>query len=240
MAQFLIGTSGWNYADWRGVFYPKDLQQNKWLEYYSSIFKAIEINATFYRFFKESTYENWRDQVPKNFHFVLKAHRTITHNHRLKNCENLITRFSDLAEIFEKKLGLILLQLVPNMTYDIEVLKSALLAFPEPEKIAIEFRNQVWFTSEVKKLLTEIGSVFCCADSPAIQLKNWVTSDIAYIRLHGRKKWYDYNYTKKELEEIAVLAKQMGEKAKKVYIFFNNDYYAYAVKNALKLCEMLN
>lgn len=239
MTQFLIGTSGWNYSDWQGVFYPKDLPHDKWLEYYSSIFNAIEINATFYRFFKEETYVKWRDQVPAHFRFVLKVHRTITHNHRLKNCEDLITRFSDLADIFEEKLGLILLQLVPNMSYDLDVLQSALLAFPQPEKIAVEFRNEIWFTADVKKLLESVGAVFCSADSPEIHLKNWVTSDTAYIRLHGRKKWYDYNYSKKELEEIAALAKQMGKKAKKVYIFFNNDYYAYAVKNALKLREML-
>lgn len=239
MTRFMIGTSGWNYTDWRGVFYPKDCPQRKWLEYYASVFNAIEINATFYRFFPEAIFQKWSNQVPADFRFVVKVHRTISHLHLLKNCDELIIQFSDLASALEKKLGLILLQLSPKMPYELKTLEQALLTFSDPQKVAVEFRDKKWFMPDTKKLLKQIGSVFCAADSPEISLLDWVTSDTAYIRLHGRKEWYDYNYTNKELKEIASLAKHMGKHAKKVYIFFNNDYYGYAVKNALMLREIL-
>lgn len=239
-SQFIIGTSGWTYTDWRGTFYPEDLPQKLWFGYYSSIFNAIELNATFYRFFPKKIYKKWRDQAPKDFRYIMKVHRLITHRKYLLHSKSLIKKFCRLAAMLEDKLGLILLQIAPSTPYDPERLKKALLAFDDPKKIVVEFRHPKWLTPEIKKLLTDLGCVFCNADSPKIKLVDWITSDIAYIRLHGRKEWYDYDYSKRELKQIANFARTLAKNgAKKIYIFFNNDYEAYAVNNALYLRKLL-
>lgn len=238
--QFHIGTSGWTYDAWRGAFYPEDLPKSRWLTFYTCYFNAIEMNATFYQFFKPENYIKWRDSVPENFYYIVKVPRVITHYKFLVDCEEVIHHFLELANLLEDKLGLLLLQLPPNMPYDPSRLEKALLAFDDPTKVVVEFRNQKWMTPEVKKLLTNIGCVFCDADSPKSKLLGWVTSDTAYIRLHGRKSWYDYDYSKKQLAEIAQHAKRLAKKgARTVYIMFNNDYEAYAVKNALYLKKLL-
>lgn len=237
---YIIGASGWSYSDWRGTFYPKDLAQKNWFQYYAAQFSAVEMNATFYRFFDKKIYKKWREQAPAGFHYMLKVHRLITHIKHLIDSRTLIKKFCRSAKILDDKLGLILLQLPPSMKYDLARLKKAINFFDDPKKLVIEFRDPKWLTSETKQLLTELGCIYCCADSPKIKLTDWVTSNIAYIRLHGRKEWYDYDYSKRELKQIAEFAKRLNKKgAKTIYIFFNNDYKAYAINNALYLRELL-
>lgn len=238
--RYLVGTSGWSYPHWQGIFYPADHPKSRWFEYYAGKFSTVEVNATFYRFFKDQTYHNWRDKAPENFKYVLKAPRLITHRKYLKDAQEQIKEFWPLASLLEDRLGLILLQPAPSTPYDPDRLKKALLAFGDPRKIAIEFRHNRWLTEGTRELLQEVGSVFCTADSPKTELVDWVTSDIAYIRLHGRKQWYSYNYSAQELHEIADLTKRMTRLgAKRIYIFFNNDFEGHAPKNALTLLEML-
>lgn len=239
-AQFLIGTSGWTYPDWQGVFYPTDWPKSQWLEYYATKFTTVEVNATFYRSFKDQAYHKWRERAPKNFCYVLKASQFITHRKHLIDAEEQIKTFWRSAALLKDKLGLILLQLAPSAVYDPERLKQALLTFGDPKKIAVEFRNKKWLTEEIRDLLQETGAIFCNVDSPQSELAGWVTSNIAYIRLHGRKQWYEYNYPIHELREIAALARRMATLgAKQIYIFFNNDFAGYAPQNAMTLAEML-
>jgi uncharacterized protein YecE (DUF72 family) len=238
--QFLVGTSGWSYPHWQGVFYPEDWPKSRWFEYYVQKFTTVEINATFYRFFNDQTYHNWRDRAPRHFKYVLKTPRLISHRKHLKDATDQIKAFWRSANLLKNKLGLILLQLAPDMPYDLSRLKQALLTFEVPGKVAVEFRHKKWFTKETRDLLEEVGAIFCTADSPKTKLMDWVTSEGAYIRLHGRKRWYSYDYSRQELAEIAELANRIaGRGAKKVYIFFNNDFGGYAPKNAITLLEML-
>ena len=238
--KFLVGTSGWSYPHWKGTFYPDDLPKSRWFEYYASVFPTVEVNATFYRRFKDKTFENWRDKVPGHFRYVLKAPKPITHVKYLEDAETEIKEFWRQATILGERLGLILLQLAPKTPYDPERLRRALEAFGDPSKVAVEFRNKQWLCDEVKALLTNMNVPFCSADSPKTKLLDWTTSTYAaYIRLHGRKRWYSYDYSDDELREIAELARRMGERAESVYIFFNNDIGGYATKNALKLMELL-
>lgn len=238
--KFFIGTSGWNYPHWKGVFYPDDWPKSRWFEYYARYFTTVEVNATFYRRFKDQTYYNWREKAPEGFRYVLKAPRIITHRKYLKDVDEEIRQFWRSANLLKEKFGLILLQLAPATPYEPGRLKHALNTFGEPSKIAVELRKDVWFTDEVKNLLGKLGSVFCNADSPKTRLNDWLTSSIAYLRLHGRRKWYAYNYSDEELREIAELARGFSERgARCVYIFFNNDFEGYAVKNAITLKEML-
>lgn len=239
-AKILIGTSGWTYSDWRGNFYPADLPQHQWFAYYAKHFSVIEINATTYRYFKDEVYKKWRDQAPANFRYILKVPRLVTHYKRLKNCGDLIHQFWRSTQLLENKFGLILLQLPPNFVYNPDLLANALHEFPDPKKVIVEFRNPIWHTKEVKDLLTELGSTFCIADSPATKLIPWVTSNIAYVRMHGRTKWFDYNYSYPQLRVLKDFVLSLPNYgAKKIFVMFNNDYYAYAIKNALYLEKVL-
>jgi uncharacterized protein YecE (DUF72 family) len=238
--KFLIGTSGWIYPHWKGTFYPQELAQRKWFEYYAKKFNTVEINATFYRAFGKETYEKWRGNAPKAFEYVIKMHRIITHRRYLKNVKNEIQRAEQSAELLEDKLGVMLLQLPPQMPYEPERLRKALLGFKEPEKVVVEFRDKKWLTKETFGVLKELKVAFCSSDAPGIELIDWLTSKIGYIRLHGRDLSYSGCYSKPELKKIAKLAEKMVKMgAKKVYIFFNNDAEGYAPKNALELAEML-
>lgn len=239
-ATFLVGTSGWSYPHWKGLFYPSDSPSKKWFQYYRRRFMTVEINATFYRRFKDQTYHNWRGQAPEGFRYVLKAPRFITHRKYLQNAAEEIQDFSRSAQILEEKLGLILLQLHPQTPYEPERLKKALLTFGDPSRVAVEFRHERWFTEETFQMLKGVGAVFCSADSPHTELLDRVTAREAYIRLHGREHWYTYNYSPRELAEIAALARRMhGRGARRVYLFFNNDFNAYAPQNALQIKELL-
>lgn len=239
--RFLVGTSGWSYPHWKGVFYPHDWPKRRWFEYYAREFPAVELNATFYRRFKEQTYYKWRDLAPEGFTYVLKAPRLITHRRYLKGAGEDIREFWCLALLLEDRLGLVLLQLAPGTPYDLDLLKEALLAFGDPSRVAVEFRHNRWVTEDTRALLEQIGATFCAIDSPKMEPLDWVTSDTAYIRLHGRKKWYAHDYSHEELAEIALLAKSMVKKgAKKTYIFFNNDLEGCAPRNARALLEILN
>jgi len=239
-ATFLVGTSGWTYEHWKGCFYPHGLPKSRWFDYYAGLFSAVEINATFYRTFKDQTYLNWKARAPQGFGYVLKAPRRITHRKYLQDVEEDIVTFCRSCALLEDRLEMILLQLAPATPYDPERLSKALRAFPDPGRVAVEFRKACWFTSEIEELLRSVGATFCNVDSPRQELTGTLTSKRAYIRLHGREHWYAYNYSATELEEIAGLARELAARgAEKVYIFFNNDFEGYAPANALVLHEIL-
>ncbi|MBV9575697.1 MAG: DUF72 domain-containing protein [Gammaproteobacteria bacterium] len=127
------------------------------------------------------------------------------------------------------------------MPYNLARLESAILAFKYPKKVVVEFRNKKWLTPETKNLLKKLGCIFCITDSPEMNLIDWTTSSTAYIRLHGKKRWYNYQYSKAEIKAIAKFAQNLTKnKVTKIYILFNNDYYSYAIKNAIYLKELLN
>lgn len=239
-ARFRIGTSGWVYPHWKGTFYPAELPQNHWFEYYCTQFDTVEINATFYRWFKPEAFDHWYAQAPPGFVYVLKVPSTITHRKRLVNVEDLIDDFCRRASRLREKLGLLLMQLPPRIRYDPERLRRALLAFHDPRRVAVEFRSRDWQGEEIRCLLAEVGAVYCAVDSPEERPREWVTSEAAYIRLHGRGGWYASNYGEIELQEIAGVARRLTARgAREVYIFFNNDYQGFAPANARRLREIL-
>lgn len=238
---FYIGTSGWNYDHWFGDFYPKEHPKSRKFDFYATQFNTVEVNATFYRTFGESTFKKWYNNAPADFKYVLKVPRFISHRKDFNEVDQeSVDRFVNSALMLKEKLGVLLLQLRPGTGYDPDGLKNLLRKFGERVRVAVEFRDEKWFTDEVEDLLDEANAVFCEADSPKTSPTGWVTSDTAYIRLHGRDSWYDYNYSAHELSELSELAKTSVQKgAKEVYIFFNNDTNAYAPKNALRLKELL-
>jgi len=238
---YFIGTSGWTYDHWKGRFYPPGLAKKSWFDYYASQFSAVEVNATFYRTFKDQTYHNWRQRAPQGFGYVLKAPKLITHRKYLIDVEDDIKTFFHSCSLLQEKFEMILLQVAPNMPCDLMRLEKALHAFPDPGKVAVEFRRPEWLSPAMLQLLRSVGATLCNVDSPKGKITGDLTSDKAYLRLHGRKHWYAYNYSPEELAEIAEIARNLARRgASRVYIFFNNDYEAYAPSNALTLQGMLD
>lgn len=151
-----------------------------------------------------------------------------------------IKTFEHSASLLEDKLGLILLQLAPGTPYDFHRLRTAFLAFNDPQKIAVEFRHTRWLTEETFSLLREFGVTFCNPDSPRNPLSDYVTSPYGYLRLHGRKHWYSHDYSTEELNELAKIIINMSTRgAETIYVFFNNDFKGFAPKNALTLRAIL-
>jgi uncharacterized protein YecE (DUF72 family) len=233
---FFVGTSGWTYDHWKGCFYPANLPKKGWFDYYVGQFSAVEVNATFYRTFKDETYHNWRERAPRGFGYVLKAPQLITHRKYLLDVDENIQAFYHSCSLLEDKFEMILLQVAPNTPYNLERLQKALLAFPDPDRVAVEFRRHEWLTQDTISMLRSVGATICNVDSPQQKITDHLTSNRAYLRLHGRSHWYAYNYSDDELREIAKLAQELaGRGADRVYIFFNNDFEGYAPANALTL-----
>ena len=238
---YYIGTSGWTYDHWKGSFYPDKLPRRSWFDYYASQFSSVEVNATFYGFFKDQTYLKWKKQAPQGFGYVLKAPRLITHRKHLLDVEDNIQSFYHSCSLLEEKFEMILLQVSPNTPIDRERLRYALLLFPDPTRVAVEFRRSEWLNPETIDMLCAVGATICNVDSPQQKMTNYLTSNRTYLRLHGRNRWYAYNYSHGELEEIAALARQLEKKgANRIYIFFNNDFEGFAPSNALLLKKILS
>ena len=237
---YFIGTSGWTYDHWKGRFYPQDLPKKSWFDYYARQFQAVEVNATFYRTFKDQTYQTWKERAPQGFGYVLKTPQSITHRKYLQDVDADIRTFFQSCSLLEDKFEMILLQVAPNMPYDLGRLQAALSAFPDPSRVAVEFRRPEWLNPDTLNLLRAVGAAICDVDSPQQKLTDSLTSSRAYLRLHGRNHWYAYNYSDDELRGFADLARNLAQKgASRVYIFFNNDYEAYAPANARALQAML-
>lgn len=232
-----LGTSGWSYPGWRGRFYPEDLSQKDWLSFYAQHFKTVEINMTFYRFPKPETLRNWLDKTPPNFTFTLKANRQITHLKKLKNVRSEIRYFYILAQTLREKLGCILFQLPPSLTFDIDLLKEFVSNLSPDYKNVIEFRHESWYVEKVYELLRSQNVIFCVVSSAKVPKTIVETCETLYFRFHGLTGGYRYNYSEEELEEWAKVLKRA--EAREGYVYFNNDYEAYAVHNCLRLQELL-
>lgn len=238
---YFIGTSGWTYDHWGGVFYPSDLPKSRWFDYYAERFNAVEINATFYRTFQDPTYLKWKARAPQSFGYVLKAPKVITHRKLLRDVETDIQAFCRSARLLGEKFEMILLQVAPNLPYDTGLLLNALQAFDDPRRVAVEFRHPRWYNPEIERLLNSVGAAFCNVDSPRQDLTEILTSERAYLRLHGHENWYASDYSAEDLGRIADLARRLISRgAKLVYIFFNNDFEGYAPANALAVQKLLS
>lgn len=236
---FFIGTSGWTYGHWKGNFYPADLPVSQWFSFYCSRFNAVEINATFYRRFQDTTYLKWYEKTPPGFCFVLKVPKIITHRKYIQDCFDEIREFSRQAMLLKEKLGCILLQLPPGLKRDKERLEKALDAFSGPIRLAVEFRHASWYDDAVTELLYQRGISFVNADSPKKAIDFSLKTAFPYLRFHGRTGWYNSDYTEEELRKVAAyLAGFALRRDQPCFAFFNNDFGGFAPRNALRLIEL--
>ncbi len=232
---YYIGTSGWHYDHWRGRFYPEKLTKTKWLEFYASHFATVELNSSFYRLPSEAAFAAWRDFSPANFTFAVKVSRFITHIKRLRDAGEAIEKFITRAKILDEKLGPLLYQLPPNMHRNDEVLESFLSTLPRGMKHVFEFRHQSWLEEGVFQILHKYRIGFCIFDMPSISCPLVATADFAYIRFHGSAGLYWSCYSDEELASWARKLANLTENLKAIYIYFNNDAEAFAVRNAITL-----
>jgi uncharacterized protein YecE (DUF72 family) len=233
-----IGTSGWSYPHWKGLFYPQDCRQSQWLEFYAEHFDTIELNATFYRLPKLKTFENWRLRTPDDFLWAVKANKYMTHTKRLKEPHEPLERFYEAASGLKEKLGPILFQLPPSLSFDEETFRPFCQSLNQSLRHALEVRHPSWINDRLLAILKEHNVAFCIADTAGrYPYHEAVTSDFVYIRLHGSEKLYASDYSE---EELRVWAKKIKEWDKETYLYFDNDFGGYAVKNAQRLKEILD
>jgi len=239
----LIGTSGWSYDEWIGPFYDK--KQGMFTNY-AKVFKTTEINSTFYSYPTQRLVEGWTRTAPPGFIFAAKLPQVITHDKWLKLSEGVeddMWNFVNLMQPLAEKLGPILIQLRPMFTYSASVgdLEDFLEILPKNHEWAIEFRHDSWLRKETYQLLEKNNVAYTIVDEPLLPPETHITADFAYIRWHGHGKriWYDYDYTKPQLEEWKPKVEEVTKKVKRTYGYFNNHFNASAVKNAVELLESL-
>ncbi len=235
-----IGTSGWVYSHWEGIFYPENLPSKDKLKYFSQYFKTTEINYSFYHLPRPSTYQNWYLQTPEDFLFAVKASRFITHIKRLSEVKEAWETFIENALNLKEKLGPILFQFPPSFRAnetEIKKLEDFLKLITKNKlRYAFEFRHKSWCDEKVYNLLKKYKVVWVIADSPSYPKAEVITADFVYLRMHGSKVLFTSNYTKKELQDLAQKIKKW-RKIADVYVYFNNDAMGYAIENAKELLK---
>jgi uncharacterized protein YecE (DUF72 family) len=240
LKQVHIGCSGWNYAHWREVVYPKGLPPARWLEHYATLFDTVEVNATFYRLPRRDSVARWVEQTPPGFIFTIKASRYLTHLKRLTDLGRGVDRFYERIEpvVRSPKMGPVLWQLPGNFHRDDDRLAAALRALP-PGRHCFEFRHASWFVPEVYELLRAHETALVIGDHPQRPFQTYeVTADWTFVRFHYGSRGRNGNYSERELEEWRKRLASWCARVE-VYAYFNNDWLGYAVKNGLWLKSRL-
>jgi uncharacterized protein YecE (DUF72 family) len=243
MRAIRIGCSGWVYRDWRERFYPRGLPQSRWLAYYASRFDTVELNSTFYRLARPDAARQWVQQTPDGFVFAAKASRYLTHMKRLTDLDRGVARYyASIAPLVEcDRLGPVVWQLPERFHRDDERLARALdvVAGLPPGRHAFEFRHPSWFVPEVERMLRSHGVALVIGDTPQRPFQpHWRTADFTLVRFHHGHRGRRGNYSDAELQ---VWAGRLRDWARDVdvYAYFNNDWEAFAPRDALRLRELL-
>jgi uncharacterized protein YecE (DUF72 family) len=239
--QVRIGCSGWNYTHWKnGVFYPPRLPQREWLRYYAEHFDTVEVNATFYRLPRRDVVANWVKGSPPDFLFAVKASRYLTHIRRLTDVGGGVARFYERIDplVHSPKFGPVLWQLPRTFRRDDERLAAALERLPEGRH-CFEFRHESWFVEEVYALLRWHDVALVIGDHPERPFQaHELTTDWTFIRFHSGTRGLRGNYSESELEEWADRVRSWAARVD-VFAYFNNDWEGFAVKNGLRLKQLL-
>lgn len=235
----LLGTSGWSYKHWKGIFYPQDLPQKKWFQYFSGKFDTVEINASFYRIPILKTVQGWYERSPGDFKFSVKMSRLVSHRKKLKNCSDELQWFFSVFEPLYPKIAVVLIQLPPLLKFDPARINEFSSLLPTRYRFAFEFRNPGWYREETYEILARYGHIFCIHDMAGVATEKIITSDSIYIRFHGFDSMYVGDYPETHLKQWAEWIKKQFQENRSVYAYFNNDIGGYAVKNCMSLRNML-
>ncbi len=215
--KYWIGTSGYNYPEWKGSFYPEKLAAAKMLAYYAARFASVEINYTFYRLPSRKTLEGWDAQSPSPYQFTLKAPRRITHDARLVGCDEILRAFLEVAATLGPKLGVFLFQLPPFFKKDVGVLSGFLDLLPPRTRAAFEFRHASWFDDEVYAALKARNIALCVADSEKLSTPPVATADYGYFRLR------DEGYQPADVARWARTIEGMASAWADTFVYFKHE-----------------
>ncbi len=229
-----IGTSGYSYPEWRGSFYPTELPTSQMLAYYAARFSTVEINNTFYRLPSEKVLADWGSQTPPGFVFTLKTPRRITHEARLRDCDELMALFWTRAQTLGPKLGALLFQLPPWFRKDVKVLDAFLDQIPSDMRAAFEFRHDSWFSDDVYARLKAKNLALCVADTGDATTPLVATADYGYFRLR------DEGYQESDIREWAQAIAQHANDWKDVFVYFKHEEEGKGAEFAQLLAEMIS
>jgi uncharacterized protein YecE (DUF72 family) len=234
-----IGTSGYVYPHWRkGVFYPLGLAAKQELAYYAARFRTVELNNPFYRLPTPEMFIRWRERTPSDFDFAVKASRYITHIKRLHNVADEIALFMERATVLGPKLGPVLFQLPPTQQLDTVRLRNFLALLTQGQRWVMEFRHPSWHTGETYQLLAAAGVALCIPVGGRLEAAHITTAPFTYIRMH-RGQEPAGGFTSEELKSWAARVRALATSGKEVYIYFNNDWEGFALRDAVKFERLL-
>jgi uncharacterized protein YecE (DUF72 family) len=234
-----VGTSGWSYEHWKGPFYPVRQAGAHMLEFYTRLFRTVEINSSFYHLPAQATLKRWRETTPADFLFTAKASRYITHMKKLGDPRRSMSVFLRRIRLLGDKLGPILFQLPPRWRFDGERLAAFLDALSGEFRYAFEFRDRSWLNEEVFELLSCHGAALCIYELDGFLSPRKITSDVVYVRLHGPDGPYRGSYDDRSLAGWAADLARWAAQGRTVYCYFDNDERGYAARDALRLQAML-
>lgn len=229
----LVGTSGYNYPEWKGSFYPQDLSAAKMLPFYAERFPSVEINATFYRMPTPKTVAGWAGQVPSTFRFTLKANRRITHDKRLKDVGDSVDFFVKTARELGPQLGALLFQTPPNLTCDLDRFDAFLATVPDGVQAAFEFRHDSWLDEEVYARLRARNFALCVADTEERSVPVVATADFAYLRLR------DEGYDEAAIRTWTALAQDLSTRCRDVFVYFKHEDAGTGAAFGQRMIELL-
>jgi uncharacterized protein YecE (DUF72 family) len=212
-----VGTSGYNYPEWKGSFYPETLPATKMLPYYAERFCTVEINYTFYRTPNEKILDGWNRATPDRFKLTLKAPKRITHEARLRDCGDRVRQFLETAASLGPKLGALLFQLPPNLKKDVALLDAFLEAFPPRACAAFEFRHDSWLSDDVYDRLRAHHLALCVADTEKMSTPVEITTDYGYFRLR------DEGYSSADIARWADVIRTRTAECRDVYVYFKHE-----------------
>jgi uncharacterized protein YecE (DUF72 family) len=233
-----IGTSGWSYKHWIGNFYPTDVKAKDHFAYFRQFFNTVELNNPFYHLPPKQTFVNWKNVVPDDFVYAVKASRYITHMKKLKEPAESLANFLENVVGLEEKLGVILFQLPPGWQLNLERLREFLEKLPPGHRYTFEFRNHTWYVPEVYSLLKHYNCAFCIYELEGHVSPLEVTANFVYVRLHGPGGKYQGSYWEEALQWWAGRCKEWSTEGKDVFVYFDNDQEGYAAFNAIRLKEL--
>ncbi|HVM28683.1 MAG TPA: DUF72 domain-containing protein [Mycobacteriales bacterium] len=237
----LVGTSGWQYLDWRGRFYPSGMPQRLWLEHHAARWQTVELNNSFYRLPQRETFEAWRQRTPADYLVTVKASRFLSHIKRLREPQEPVARLMDRADGLGDKLGPVLLQLPPDLQLEVERLDETLACFPAGTRVVVEPRHPSWWAPELRDVLTRHGAALCWADrgsAPVAPL--WRTASWGYLRLHAGGGEPDvWPYSEAVLARWADLLCETWTEDEDVLVYTNNDPGGAALRDGVVLARLL-
>jgi uncharacterized protein YecE (DUF72 family) len=234
-----IGCSGFHYKDWKGRFYPEDLPQRKWFDYYCEHFKTLELNVTFYRFPQLSFLQTWYSKSPTDFRFAVKAPRAITHYKKFVEAADLISSFYDTINTgLQEKLGPVLFQLPPSYNYTEERLDRIINSLNPTFINVVEMRHASWWNADVYQNLSKHNISFCGMSHPNLPDDVIKNTPVVYYRFHGVPNLYRSPYSMEFLQKV-IDAVQHDTNIKEAWFYFNNDFDAVGVKNAKEMISLI-